>query len=196
MSALGLNCNMGISSLARDPAYAPCIANAESEWLDLWGSSKNTFACMPSCFSHVRLFATLWTVAHQAPLSMALSRQEHWSGLLFPSPGHLPHPGIEPGSPTSQADSLPSEPSGKLARLNLMVESGDQERRRSLRSFKCLDSKQSYCYFNPIPLDQNTFKASLESGNGEIYMLMGGRAMSCWHEENEHRKEGSLFILY
>ena len=46
--------------------------------------------------SHVRLFATSWTVAHQAPPSMGFSRQEYWSGLPFPSPGDLPDPGIEP----------------------------------------------------------------------------------------------------
>ena len=51
--------------------------------------------CMPSCFSHVQLFVTLWTVAHQAPLSMGFSRQEYWNGLPFPSPGDLPHPGME-----------------------------------------------------------------------------------------------------
>ena len=50
-------------------------------------------------FSHVRLFATPWTVAQQAPLSIGFSRQEYWSGLPFPSPGDLPDPGIEPGSP-------------------------------------------------------------------------------------------------
>ena len=50
-----------------------------------------------------------WTVAHQAPLSMGFSRQKHWSGLLFPSPGDLPSPGIEPGLPAPQADSLPTE---------------------------------------------------------------------------------------
>ena len=50
-----------------------------------------------------------WTVALQVPLSMGFSRQECWSGLPFPSPGDLPDPGIEPGSPTLQADSLPSE---------------------------------------------------------------------------------------
>ena len=44
---------------------------------------------------------------------MGFSRQELWSGLPFPSPGDLPHPGIEPGSPALQADALPSEPSGK-----------------------------------------------------------------------------------
>ena len=50
----------------------------------------------------------------QAPLSMEFFRQEYWSGLLFSSPGHLPSPGIEPGSPALQADSFPSEPPGQL----------------------------------------------------------------------------------
>ena len=54
-----------------------------------------------SVLSHVRLFVTPWTVAHQAPLSIEFSRQEYWSGLPFPSPGDLPDPGIEPTSPTS-----------------------------------------------------------------------------------------------
>ena len=55
---------------------------------------------------------TPWTVAHQAPLSKGLSRQEYWSGLPFPSPGDLPNPGIKPKSPALQADSLLSEPPG------------------------------------------------------------------------------------
>ena len=63
--------------------------------------------------SCVRHFATLWTVAHQAPPSMGFSRQEYWSGLPFPSPGDLPDPGIEPRSPALQADALISEPPGK-----------------------------------------------------------------------------------
>ena len=58
-------------------------------------------------------FATPWTVAHRAPLSMGFSSQEYWSGLPFPSPGDLPDPGIKPRSPALQADSLPSEPPGK-----------------------------------------------------------------------------------
>ena len=62
--------------------------------------------------SHVQLFATPWTVAYKAPLSMEFSRQGYSSGLPFPSPGDLPHPGIEPRSPALQADSLPSEPFG------------------------------------------------------------------------------------
>ena len=63
--------------------------------------------------SHVQLFATAWTVAYQASPSMGFSRQGYWSGLLFPSPGDLPDPGIEPASPTLQADALPSEPPEK-----------------------------------------------------------------------------------
>ena len=63
--------------------------------------------------SRVRLFATLWTVAHQAPPSMGFSRQEYWSELPFPSPGDLPDPRIKPRSPTLQADALTSEPPGK-----------------------------------------------------------------------------------
>ena len=63
--------------------------------------------------SHVRLFVTPWTVAYQASPSMGFSRQGYWSGLLFPSPGDLPDPGIEPRFPSLQADALPSEPPGK-----------------------------------------------------------------------------------
>ena len=75
----------------------------------------SVFVCMCLCvsaqlLSHVRLFATPWTVAHQAPQSMEFSRQEHWSGLPCPSPGYLADPGIEPGSPALWVDSLPSEP--------------------------------------------------------------------------------------
>ena len=57
--------------------------------------------------------ATQRTIAHQAPLSVGFPRQDSWIGLPFPSPGDLPHPGTEPGSPTLQADPLPSEPPRK-----------------------------------------------------------------------------------
>ena len=59
--------------------------------------------------SHVRLFVTPWTVAHQTPLSVGFSRQEYWSGLPFPSPGDLLDPRIKPRSPALQADSLSPE---------------------------------------------------------------------------------------
>ena len=63
---------------------------------------------MSDCLQPHRLY-----VAYQAPLSMEFSRQEYWSGLSFPSSGDLPDPGIEPGSPTLQADFSPSEAPGK-----------------------------------------------------------------------------------
>ena len=64
--------------------------------------------------SRVRLFATPWTVAYQAPPSRGFSRQEYWSGLPFPSPEDLPDPGIKPRSPALKADALTSEPPGKI----------------------------------------------------------------------------------
>ena len=61
------------------------------------------------------------TVVRQAPLCIEFSRQEYWSGLPFPSPGDLPDPGMEPGSPTMQAASLLSEPPGKpVCRLRIL----------------------------------------------------------------------------
>ena len=59
--------------------------------------------CMLSLFSHVRFFVILWTVAHQAPLSMGFSRQDYWSGLPCPPPGDLPDPGFTPASLMSPA---------------------------------------------------------------------------------------------
>ena len=61
------------------------------------------YACVLSCFSCVRLFATLWTAVCQAPLSMGFSRQAYWRGLPCPPPGDLPNLGIEPTSLTSPA---------------------------------------------------------------------------------------------
>ena len=77
-----------------------------------WGSDPGglspepvlpTIVCVCVCLcvkslSHVQLFVTPWTVAHQAPLSMAVSRQEYWNGLPFPPPGDLPDPGVDPVS--------------------------------------------------------------------------------------------------
>ena len=69
--------------------------------------------------NHVQLFATPWTVACQAPLSVEFSRQKYWRGLSIPSPDDFPNPGIEPGSLTLQADSLPSEPPAQIPNLSL-----------------------------------------------------------------------------
>ena len=75
------------------------------EWVivSFSGVLYHAMLCMLSHFSCVQLFATLWTIACQAPLSMGLSRQEHWSGLLYPPLGDLPNPGIEPASLMSPA---------------------------------------------------------------------------------------------
>ena len=73
----------------------------------------STWIVKMKSLNHVQLFTTLWTIAYQVPPSIGFSRQEYWSGLPFPSPGNLPNPGIEPRSPTLQADALTSEPPGK-----------------------------------------------------------------------------------
>ena len=73
--------------------------------------------CVCAVLSHVQLFATLWTVARQAPLSMEFSRQESWSGLLFPTPGDLPDPGMELeslGSLALASGLFTTAPPGKL----------------------------------------------------------------------------------
>ena len=71
--------------------------------------------CVLSHFSHVQLFAAIWTVVYQGPLCIEFSRQEYWSQLPFLSPGDLPDPGIELASSALQADSLPSNLPGELA---------------------------------------------------------------------------------
>ena len=83
-----------------------CIPNARH-------SSKCLGYVYAQSRSRIQLFATLWTVACQAPPSVGFSKQEYWSGLPLPSPEDLPNPGIEPWSPTLQADALTSEPPGK-----------------------------------------------------------------------------------
>ena len=100
------------------------------QWLFLFGLTK-LFICWTAEFivfwfwwwsevaqSCPTLCPTPWTAAHQAPLSMGFSRQEYWNGLLFPSPGDLPDPGIKPGSPALYADSLLFEPPGKSVKFD------------------------------------------------------------------------------
>ena len=79
-----------------------------------------------------------WSVARQAPRTMGFSNQEYWSGLPCPSPGDLPDPWLEPGSPALQADTLPSEPPGKPLRASNSI--WPQTFRDSVRS--CLSSPQ------------------------------------------------------
>ena len=105
--------------------YLRSIAGSFSVISLLWhrfslGSYHSLHTCMLSCFSHVWFFATLWTVAHQAPLSMGVSKQEYWSGLPFPLPGDLPSPGTELASRMSPALTgrfFTTEPPGKPSSL-------------------------------------------------------------------------------
>ena len=111
-----------LTSRVHDQCYWPFQAG--------WERSLRENASMLSRFSPVQLFATPWTVAHQAPPSMGFSRHEYWSGLPFPFPGDLPDSGIEPRSavaPALQAVSLPlshqGSPGGRTDRRIPMAES-------------------------------------------------------------------------
>ena len=94
---------------------------------------------------------SLWTVACQAPLSIGFPRQEYWSGLPFSSPGDIPDPGIEPGSPALQADSLPSQPSrekgGKKKKKGGTVCHKRKGTKEQLRSVECRVGKISWFPF-------------------------------------------------
>ena len=82
------------------PYQGSCIMNSRQKVSGEWHSESflwpSILYCALSRFSHVQLFATLWTVAHHTPLSMGFSRQEYCSGLPCSPPGDLPDPGIEP----------------------------------------------------------------------------------------------------
>ena len=98
--------------MAGEAASAPGQAVGQSS--DRGSKHNSTGVCIHAqLLSRVRLFATPWTVIHQAPLSIGFPRLEYWSALTFPSQGDLPNLGIEPRSPALQADSLPPEPPGK-----------------------------------------------------------------------------------
>ena len=96
-----------------DPGIKP-TSPALEVILSCWTTWKAHSVTVVQSLSCVRLFETPWTEGRQAPLSMEFSRQEYWSGLPVPSPGDLPDPEIKPGIPALQADSLLSEPAGKL----------------------------------------------------------------------------------
>ena len=100
-------------------------------------------------------FATPQTVAHQAPLSMGFSRQEYWSGLPFPSPGELPDPGIEPASPALQADSLPSDPLGKLTHSKCPLKTWVKDwMNRKMHSPSCIHPDPNFYEDLPLPLSE------------------------------------------
>ena len=106
--------------------FSFCTAYIQHVKRFIWFYFQRKWKVKVKSLSCVWLFATPWTATFQAPPSMGFSREEYWSGLPFPSPGDLPDPGIEPGSPTSQADSLPPEPPGKPSQHSLYFQSGFQ----------------------------------------------------------------------
>ena len=102
-------CSAALFTVAKTWKQLKCPST--DEWIKMWYTdTTECYSAMKSeseiaqSFSRVRLFATPWAVAHQAPPSMEFSRQEYWSGLPFPSPRDLPDSGIEPVSPALQAD--------------------------------------------------------------------------------------------
>ena len=107
---------------SRTKGPRPDLSHGEAKFLNtqlLISVFCTSVGCSPQFFflnvSHSIMsdsFATPWTLAHQAPLSVEFSRQEYWSGWPFSSPGDLPNSGMEAGSPALWADSLPSEPPG------------------------------------------------------------------------------------
>ena len=82
-------------------------------WLGKKTGVQESTCVRAQSLSHVRIFATLWTVALQAPLSMGFPRQEYWSGLPFPTPGDLPDPGIKRKFPALAGGFFTTEPLGK-----------------------------------------------------------------------------------
>ena len=108
-----------------------------------------TLSCLPICcycFSRwvaAKCFAIPWTVARQAPLSIAFPRQEYWSELPFPSPEALPNPEIEPESPT-QADSLPLSHQGSPYPTPKFLQLPQDLHSINLILFSCLCSLDDY----------------------------------------------------
>ena len=96
--------------------HPKCLYNILGSFLYLSNSKKYTklrYACVLSCsvmFNYLQLFATPWTVAHQAPLSTEFSRQECWSGLPLPTPEDLPDPGIKLASPAQAGGFFTTSP--------------------------------------------------------------------------------------
>ena len=108
---------LDVQVLARgcDPWVAEGCSHARER-----GGGRSVLTCV--CLS-----ATPGTAAHQAPLSTGFFNQEYWTGLLFPPPGDLPHPRIEPRSLSLQADSVPTELSGKPEMMGAVVKGGSPE---------------------------------------------------------------------
>ena len=103
-----------------------CVSNLYNWMIHFW-EERLCVCCVLSRVSCVRLFATPWSVARQSPLSTGFSKQEYCSGLPFPSARDFPDPGMQPGFPALQVDSLPSEPPGKWSAFTIWFPEDDKE---------------------------------------------------------------------
>ena len=156
--------------------------------------NKSICAQLLSC---VQLFATLWTVARQGPLSVGFFRQEYWSGLPFPPPGDLPNPGIKSESPALQVDSLPlshHEGKKKCVWLAQAILSGNSPPGSHANS-------KDFCFWNAL-------KAAWISGVGPPtgslglafrLQIMEGSASSerrKWSGKTRHCSSGSMDVAW
>ena len=126
--------------------YIGCVLELKNVQMREEGVPSRLGMCVCVCVLVIQLwfFVTAWTVAHQAPLSMEFSRQQHWSGLPLSSPGDLPNPGIKPRSPALQADSLPSEPPRKpLHTIEVLPQFGF----KTCKLMRCWIKRQNFCVF-------------------------------------------------
>ena len=114
----GRTAHLILNHLSRIPLKQASEEAAQRFHLRETQSSHICISIKYQSLSHVRLFVTPWTVAHQSPLFMGFSRQEYWSGLPCPLPGDLPNPWVEPLSPVSPAFAgifFTTEPPGKYS---------------------------------------------------------------------------------
>ena len=148
--------------------------------------------------SRVQLFVTPWTVSHPAPLSMGFSRQEYWSGLPFPSLGDLPNPGIEPRSPTLQADALSSDHQGSpymqstsremQGRMNHKLESGLPGKLSITQIWRWYHSNGRKWRGTKEPLDEGErgkWKGWLEIQHEKKTKIMASSSITSWQTNGE-----------
>ena len=138
--------------------------------------SVSTMICGALVAKSCLTLATPWTVDHQAPLSMNFCRQGYWSGLPFPFPGYLPDPGIEPGSPALQADSLPAELPGK-PHYKRTSKYNTRERHSGSFTYKVLWTKtrEEIFFFLPSRSKNTSQINEISLGRGKIYRLTSER---------------------
>ena len=106
-------------------------------------------------------------VAKKPPLSMEFSRQEYWSGQPFPSPGDIPHPGVETGSPALQADSLPLEPPGKPKCLIIKLQNAVRETKPDLSKRRNRQiHNHTWSFKRPVGTSQDLFDCCTTFGMG------------------------------